>query len=239
MVSQMPPPPCEATIFSLREILQHAAHDHAAEREAQIERPADARRQAIVLHPLLAEAEMRRMDHHRHVEVLNQLPERPRLVVVGIMPLVAGMDEDALQPELLDGALGLLDEGRPAARQDGGEAVEHALVVLLHLGGVVGPRLHRRQFLVGALALEVMRGVGDDADVDVVLLVRADEILQHHRAAALAPRRAGVAVPGAQIVGGFFGRVDMRMPVQDHAAFRLHEVSARMIALTTRANQTR
>jgi hypothetical protein len=31
----------------------------------------------------------------------------------------------------------------------------------------------------------------------------------------------------------------MRMPVQDHASFRLHEVSARMIALTTRANQTR
>jgi hypothetical protein len=182
---------------------------------------------------------MRRMDHHRHVEVLNQLPERPRLVVVGIVPLVAGVDEDAFEPELLDRALGLLDEGRPAARQDGGEAVEHALVVLLHLRGVVGPGLHRSKLLVVALALEIVRGVGDHADVDIVLFVRADEILQHHRAASLAPRGPGLAVQGAQVVGGFFGRVDVRMPVQDHVQVPLQEEVARMIALTTRANQTR
>ena len=221
MVSQMPPPPCEATIFSAREILQHAAHDQPAEREAQVERPADARRQPILLHALLAEAEMRRMDHHRHVEVLHQLPERPRLVVVGIMALVAGMDEDALEAELLDRALGLLDEGRPAARQDGGEGVEHALVVL--------PAPWRRSRSTPAPTAvprrracpEIMRGVGDHADVDVVLVVGVEEILQHHRAAALAPGRAALAVPGAQIVGGLFRRVDVRMPVEDHAGPRV------------------
>ena len=98
--------------------------------------------------------------------------------------------------------------------------IEHALVLLLHLGGVVAPGLHRGQLLVRALAAQVVRRVGDDADVDVVLLVRAEEILQHHRAAALAPFRPAVAVPGAQIVGGFFRRVDVRMPVDDHARSR-------------------
>ena len=103
--------------LQLRKILQHAAHDHPPERQAQVERPADARGEAIVPHPLLAEAEMRRMDHHRHVEVLHQLPERPRLVVVGIVPLVAGVDEDALEPELLMArSVSLMKAGPPQGR---------------------------------------------------------------------------------------------------------------------------
>jgi hypothetical protein len=98
-------------------------------------------------------AEMRRMDHHRHVEVLHQLPERPRLVVVRVMALVARMDEDALQAKLPDAPLGSLMNAGPAARQDGGEAVEHALVICCTFGGVVGPRLHRRQLLLSRLPL--------------------------------------------------------------------------------------
>ena len=47
--------------------------------------------------------------------------DRARLVVVRIVALVAGMNENALEAELADRALGLLDEGRPAAGQDGRE----------------------------------------------------------------------------------------------------------------------
>src|SRR5215510_2067776 len=104
-----------------REILQNPAHDQPPQRQAQIEGPSDAGGETIVLHALLAEAEVRRMDHHRHVEFLHQLPKRARLVVVRIVALVAGMNENALEAELTDRALGLLDEGRPAAGQDGRE----------------------------------------------------------------------------------------------------------------------
>src|SRR4029077_8627140 len=81
--------------FQPRKVLKNAAHDQTAERQTQIERPADAGGQPILPHALFAEAEMRRMDHHRNVEVFNELPKRPRFVVVGIMTFVAGMDEYA------------------------------------------------------------------------------------------------------------------------------------------------
>src|SRR5262249_29706690 len=132
----MPPPP-RGDNFQSRKIFEDAANDQPAQRQAQIEWPADARRQPIFLHPLLAEAEMRRMDHHRNIEILNQLPEWPRFVVVRIMALVTGMNEYALEAELPHRPLGLLEKGRSAARQDGGKAVERSLVFLLHFGGVV------------------------------------------------------------------------------------------------------
>src|SRR4030095_12193502 len=85
-----------------RKILEHPAYDQPPQRQAEGERPAYAGSEAVVAHPLLAEADMRRMDHDRHVEILHQFPERPRLVVVGIVTLVAGVDEDALQAEFAD-----------------------------------------------------------------------------------------------------------------------------------------
>jgi hypothetical protein len=111
------------------------------------------------------------MDYHRHVEVLHQFPKRARFVVVGIMALVAGMNEDALEPEIANRALGLLDKGRAAAGQDGCEGVESALVFLLKVGGIITPLLHRRQFFMLGLAAQIMRGVGHHADVDAVLVM--------------------------------------------------------------------
>jgi hypothetical protein len=134
---------------------------------------------------------------------------------------VARIDEDAFETELTDCALGFLDEGGTAARENGGEGIEHALVLLLHLGGVVGPLLHRRQLLARRLAAQIVRGIGDDADVDAVLVVRLEKILEHHGAAALAPLRAALAVVGAEVVGRFFRCVDVRMPVDDHACLLL------------------
>src|SRR5262249_59078430 len=91
-------------------VLQDGADDQPPQCQAKIERPSDAGRKTIVSHPLLAEAEMRRMDHHRHVELLHQFPKRARLVVVRIVALVAGMNENALETELSDSTLGFLDE---------------------------------------------------------------------------------------------------------------------------------
>jgi hypothetical protein len=63
-----------------------------------------------------------------------------------------------------------------------------------------------------------VRRVGDHADADAGLVMGVEEILQHHRAAAFAPGRAGLAVERAQVVGRLFGRVDMCVPVDDHEA---------------------
>jgi hypothetical protein len=217
MVSQMPPPPCEATIRHARKVLQDAAHDQAPQCQAKIERPSDAGRETIVSHPLLAEAEMRRMDHHRHVELLHQLPKRARLVVVRIVALVAGMNENALEAELSDSALGFLDEGRAAAGQDRRKRIERAQVFLLKLGRVVGPFLDRRQFFVIGFATQIVRGIRHHADVDAVLVVGLEEILEHHGAAALAPLRPVLAVQGAEIISRLFRSIDVRVPVDDHA----------------------
>src|SRR5260370_32335743 len=72
-----------------RKILQNAAHDQPRQREAEISWAADAGGEAIVLHALFAEAHMGRVNHHRNVEVLQQLPEAARFVVVRLVTLVA------------------------------------------------------------------------------------------------------------------------------------------------------
>src|SRR4029078_9700822 len=110
-----------------REIFQNAAHDQPAQGQAEIEWASDARSETILLHPLLPEAARGRRDHHGDIELLHQLPERARLVVVGIVTLVAGMNEDAPETELARRPLGLLDESRAAARQDCCERIERSL----------------------------------------------------------------------------------------------------------------
>src|SRR5882757_7961020 len=62
-----------------------------------------------------------------------------------------------------------------------------------------------------------MRGVGHDADVDAVLVVRIEDVLEHHGAAALAPFGTALAVDSAEIVGRLLGCIDMRVPIDDHA----------------------
>src|SRR5262249_6731786 len=214
-----------------RKVFQDAAHDQPCERQAKIERASDAGGEAIFFHPLLPEAEMRRMNHHRHVEVLHQFPKRACFVVVWIMALVAGMNEDALESKLADRAFGLLDEGRAPAGQDGGEGVERALVFLLNLGGIIAPLLHRRQFFMCGLAAQIMRGVGHHADIDAVLVMSIEEVLEHHRAAAFAPFRPALAIGGAAIVGRLLRRIDVRMPIDDHAGFSAIEITTRASVL--------
>lgn len=67
------------------------------------------------------------------------------------------------------------------------------------------------------LAAQIVGGIGHHADVDAVLIVGLEKVLEHHGAAALAPFRAALAIRGAAIVGRLFRRIDMRMPVDDHA----------------------
>ena len=109
------------------------------------------------------------MDHHRNVEVFNELPKWARLIVVRVVTFMAGMNEYAFQSELAHGALGLLDECRPATRQDRGKTNKRAFVFFLHLGRVVAPALRRGQFLACRLAPQIMRGIGHDAYIDAGL----------------------------------------------------------------------
>ena len=120
--------------LQLREFLEHAAHDQPRDRERAVHRTPDARRQAIVAHPLLAEADRRRMDDHRHVELLRQLKERHRLVVVGIFALQARGDPGALQPVLLDGALELAQEFVAAIGHGRSHADDLPVILVLALG---------------------------------------------------------------------------------------------------------
>src|SRR6202030_786175 len=106
-----------------------------------------------------------------------------RLVVVRIVALVAGMNENALEAELADSALGFLDEVRAAAGQDRRKRIERALVFLLKLGRIVGPFLDRRQFFVIGFAAQIVRGIRHYADVDAVLVVGLEAISEHHGAA--------------------------------------------------------
>ena len=62
-----------------------------------------------------------------------------------------------------------------------------------------------------------MRGVGHHADVNAVLVMSIEKVLEHHGAAALAPFGAAFTVQRAEIVRRFLGRIDVRMPIDDHA----------------------
>jgi hypothetical protein len=74
---------------------------------------------------------------------------------------------------------------------------------------------------VPGLAAQVMRGVADHADVDAVAVMGVEEILQHYRAAVLAPGRPVASIESGLIIRGFFRRVDMGMPVDDHPSIPL------------------
>jgi hypothetical protein len=132
---------------------------------------------------------------------------------------VARVDEHALELELDDGALDLPQVGRPAARQDGGERVERALVGVLDLGRVVGPALDRRELVLVVLAAQIVRGVAHHADGDAGSVVSVEHVLHGHRATP-APGRPALAVPG-RVVGRLLGRIDMGVPLDDHAMLSL------------------
>ena len=74
------------------------------------------------------------MDDHRHVELLRQLEERHRLVVVRIVALQARRDPGALEAVLLDGALELAQELVAAIGHGRGHADDLAVIFVLALG---------------------------------------------------------------------------------------------------------
>src|SRR6516165_9789990 len=71
-----------------------------------------------------------------------------------------------------------------------------------------------------ALRRRLDNGIGDDADIDASLVMRIEKIIEHHRAAALAPRWTVLAVVSANVIRRFFRRVDMCVPIDDHAELR-------------------
>src|SRR5262249_60855080 len=60
-------------------------------------------------------------------------------------------------------------------------------------------------------------GIDDDADVAAVIVRRTEKCCEHLRAAALAPGWAALAVVSANVIRRFFRRVDMCVPINDHA----------------------
>src|SRR4029079_6340543 len=62
-----------------------------------------------------------------------------------------------------------------------------------------------------------MCSIGDDADVDAVGVMRFEKIFEHHGAPALAPFRTILAVERPEIVRRLFRRIDVCMPIDDHA----------------------
>src|SRR5262249_61881980 len=81
------------------------------------------------------------------------------------------------------------------------------------------------------LAAQIMRGVGHHADIDAVLVMGIEEVLEHHGAAAFAPFRPALAVGGAAIVGRLLGRINVRMPIDNHAGFSAIEITTRETVL--------
>ena len=151
------------------------SRDSARQRSAG--RPTlDASRYSFIA--LFAEADMGRMNEDRHAEILHQFPERPRFVVVRIVTLVARMDEHALEAELANGALGLLDECRAAARQHGRETVELALVLFLNLRRIIAPALDRLELVRRRLAAHVVCRIAENRHVDVAALMGVEHVLQ-------------------------------------------------------------
>ena len=99
-----------------RQLLEHATHDQARQRQTRVERPADAGRQAELFHAFLAEADRGRMHEHRDVELAGEPEERPRIVVVRIGAAVAGADQHAAQIVLFHRSFELAEMIIAAAR---------------------------------------------------------------------------------------------------------------------------
>src|SRR5262249_22204673 len=113
-----------------RQLLEYTAHDQPREREARVERPADARREAELLHALLAVSNRRRMHEHRNVEIAGKPKEWPSVVVVRIGATVARADQHAAQVVLFHRALELLEVLITTARDRDRKRDQAALVLV-------------------------------------------------------------------------------------------------------------
>src|SRR5262249_50028218 len=134
--------------------------------------------------------------------------------------LVARMDEEALEAELADGALGFLDIGRTAARENGRGAVQRPGVFVLDFSRVVGPARNYLWVVRRRLSRHVMGPVPHPADVDAGLVVGVEHVLNRHRATPR-PARPALAVEG-RLVACLLGRIDVGVPLDDHALPSLH-----------------
>ena len=93
-------------------------------------RTTDGRREAIILHALLAKPHGRRVNEHGNVEALAELKEGQRVVVVRIGAAMTGGDQHASEIEFFHGALQLTQMLVAAAGNGGGER-HHAGFVLV------------------------------------------------------------------------------------------------------------
>src|ERR1051325_9330949 len=96
--------------------LEAAHQDEAGETERAIEGAADQLREAEDLHLLRADRDPGRVHEHGDIELSHLLEEWLGAGGIEVLPGRAGVDHDALEAELLDGALGLLKDVVAAKR---------------------------------------------------------------------------------------------------------------------------
>ena len=211
----MPPPRWVPTSLRVGQLLEDAAHDQPRQRQRIVHRAPDAGGQPVIAHPLLAEADRRRMDHHRHVELAGQLEERHGIVVVRIAALEARCDPGALEPVLLDGALELAQERVAAVRHRRGHADDRGILGLL--GGVetILP-LAALELLLAIHVAQIVQRIGDDGDVHPADLGGLERVLDRGRDAA-ALGGADVAVESGSGEGRHvLRRQHMHVKIDDH-----------------------
>src|SRR5262245_13208965 len=95
--------PAEVSAYELeaRELLEHAAHDQPCDRERAVHRAPDTGGKPIVAHALLAKADRRWMDHHRHIELLRQLENGIASSSSGYCPCRLDVIQAPLRPSSL------------------------------------------------------------------------------------------------------------------------------------------
>src|SRR5260370_4018852 len=92
-----------ANDFHCRELLENPAHDQAGQSEAVVGGAADARCKPIIGH--CQRRSIAWMNKHRNVEISDEVPERTRGVLVPVMPMMTGIDDERAGIVLYHGAL--------------------------------------------------------------------------------------------------------------------------------------
>src|SRR5580700_2672324 len=172
-----------------RELLENAAHDQPRQREAIVGRAADARRQPVILHR--RRGGIARMDEDRNIQIGHQLEERFRRILVRIVAVMAGIDDDSAGVILLNGALQLFHKLVAAVGHAGRHGDELVRVLVPAPGEMPvrafdgGDDVFRRLHVP-----DVMHRVANHSAVEAGERVGPERILHGHRHRNRPPRLA-------------------------------------------------
>src|SRR5215468_9306867 len=93
-----------------RQPLENTSDDQSRDSERTVHRAAHAGGQSVDVESLLAEADRRRMDDHRHIQIISEIQKRESVIVVRIVTWQARQHPCALESILLNRPLELAQE---------------------------------------------------------------------------------------------------------------------------------